>query len=363
MSDFDHISSIEPSTATKLTTSSEDREPRKSSAASQVALISQAASRQGLWLTAKLLDAGWRVCALVPNEHDLEKIEASFAGAERSRLHLVDSCLSTREKCVETVNACRARFGRIDALISHLACDDLPDTAKSHRCVSHASAGDASREGRLLPDVDSTLGLAEAIKPYFDAQKTGRIVLIIASSSTFKNGHSRMETEEAEAIWATLSKEMQPVGVTVNMVAPRLASENGLPLFLRENTILKGIDDVLSGRPASWRAGSFPDEAETADAAAFSVMPSQEAWWPPLRWLLSNDAEHVTGRVVSVKSWRKGLSGLQAARKASRGFRDPSQAAAFDSTATQNCELVLPSAIGGTAALRLIRMINGEAPD
>jgi 3-oxoacyl-[acyl-carrier protein] reductase len=116
--------------------------------------------------------------------------------------------------------------------------------------------------------------MTKLVVPYQVARGWGRIINVTTGLTTMLKagfspyGPSKAAIEAASSIW---SKELAGTGVTVNVLIP--------------------------GGPADTRM--IPHE----DMSAREMLVRPEAMVPPLLWLVSNDADGVTGRRYQAKLW------------------------------------------------------------
>lgn len=188
--------------------------------------------------------------------------------------------------CDAVVRLALDRFGRLDALINNAAVAhaDFPDM---HETPPGEIAPDAWRRV-IEANVNGTFFMSRAAAPALTAADRGRLVNLSTSKSSMlapgvlPYGPSKAAVEAMTVGWA---RHFEGSGVTVNAVLP--------------------------GGPAGERAADKHWWAPDARSWPASIVV------PPIRWLLSPEADGFTGRRIVARLWDATLPGPEAAERAS----------------------------------------------
>jgi 3-oxoacyl-[acyl-carrier protein] reductase len=236
-----------------------------------------------------LADAGYVVaaCDLLSSSAEMTTL-VEQANPKRGVLHPVYCDVTDADNCRAAVDEVRARFGAIDILVNDAGIGMEVLTPHIHDNPFKFYEVDETFWRRVL-DINllGTFRMTKLIVPHQVNRGWGRIINVTTSLTTMLKagfspyGPSKAAIEAASAIW---SKELAGTGVTVNVLIP--------------------------GGPANTRM--IPPD----DMAARDRLVQPEAMVPPLLWLVSADADHVTGRRYQAKLWSPELSVQQAEKAA-----------------------------------------------
>ena len=259
------------------------------SAERKVALITGAARGLGRAMATGLAKAGYVVaaCDLPSSSAELKSL-AGEALTNRGLLHPVQCDVTDTEQCRAAVEDVRRNFGAIDILVNDAAIGMEVITPHIHANPFKFYEIEESFWRQVL-DINmlGTFRMTKLVVPQQVARGWGRVVNVTTSLTTMLKagfspyGPSKAAIEAASAVW---SKELVGTGVTVNVLVP--------------------------GGPANTRM--IPAE----DMAARDQLLQPEAMVPPLLWLVSKDADHVTGRRYQAKLWSADLPIEQAEQAA-----------------------------------------------
>ena len=190
------------------------------------------------------------------------------------------------EDCARTVEAALERFGRLDILINN--------AARGMKHVSQAFMTEPTRFWDVSPqtwrmvidaNVNGPFMMARHAVPVMLQVGWGRIVNVSVSQTTMRRrgfspyGPSKAALESATIIWA---QDLEGTGVTVNALLP--------------------------GGPTL--TGMVPD---SMPEAARSAMLDPDIMVAPLLWLVSPDADAMTGKRLVATRWPTDRRGSEAA--------------------------------------------------
>jgi 3-oxoacyl-[acyl-carrier protein] reductase len=244
-------------------------------------------------MTEALLDAGHRVVAVGrtgPGE---------LRAAER--LEIVRGDVSVAADCEAIVAETIARCGRVDALVNNAGVNlpsrpKGPDGTRARRFYD-VSVADFTAIART--NIEGPFLMARVVAPYLVAQGWGRIVNHVTSYRTMLRsgehpyGPSKAALEAMTAVWAA---DLAGTGVTVNAILPGGASDTRMI-----------ARDVVSDR---------------------STLVPPSAMQGPIRWLISDASDGVTGRRFIAARWTPGASDDANVAAASSGAAWPETLAA-----------------------------------
>lgn len=231
-----------------------------------------------------LAHAGTHVVATAarePSEIDAVAEEVRQTCGE-SRVLPVVADVTQDADCAHVVAAALERFGRLDILINN--------AARGMKYVSDAFLTEPTpfwevdtETWRLMIDtnVNGPFLMAKHAVPVMLTAGWGRIVNVSASQTTMRRrgfspyGPSKAALESETIIWA---HDLEGTGVTVNALLP--------------------------GGPTL--TGMVP---ETVSDEAKSAMLNPSIMVPPLLWLVSPEADGVTGRRLVANKWQTGSNG------------------------------------------------------
>jgi NAD(P)-dependent dehydrogenase (short-subunit alcohol dehydrogenase family) len=238
-----------------------------------------------------LVQAGIHVIATAGRERaEIEAVarEAEESKSQASVVPLVADVTKATD-CETIVDSAVKRFGRLDILVNN--------AGRGMKYVSDSFMSEPTRFWEVSPDtwrliIDTNVNgpflMARTAAPVMIRTGWGRIINISISRETMRRrgfspyGPSKAALESETIIW---SQELQGTGVTVNALLPGGAT----------------------------RTGMIPDSASD-DVRANSLDP--DIMVPPLVWLISQDADEVTGKRLVATKWRPDLSGREAAEAA-----------------------------------------------
>ncbi|HUC49761.1 MAG TPA: SDR family oxidoreductase [Xanthobacteraceae bacterium] len=249
-------------------------------AARKVALVTGAARGLGRAMALGLAKAGHVVaaCDLPSSAAELQTL-AGEALPNGALLHPLHCDVTDTDQCRAAVADVRKNFGAVDILVNDAAIGMEVVTPHIHDNPFKFYEIEESFWRRVL-DINmlGTFRMTKLVAPQMVARGWGRVINITTSLTTMIKagfspyGPSKAAIESASAIW---SKELAGTGVTVNVLIP--------------------------GAPANTRM--IPEE----DVAARDQLVQPDAMVPPLLWLVSRDADRVTGRRYQAKLWSPDL--------------------------------------------------------
>lgn len=198
--------------------------------------------------------------------------------------------VSKEEDCYMLVDKAMEKFGRIDVLINN--------AARGMRYVSEAYRTEPTQfweiptktwEMIINTNVTGPFLMAKAVVPEMIKAKWGRIVNIAINQKTMRRqgfcpyGPSKAALESETIIW---SQDLEGTGVTVNALLPGGGTLTGMiPEDIPEQTKAKLL--------------------------------KPEIIVPPLLWLISPEADEMTGRRFIAAKWDENIDGSKAADNAS----------------------------------------------
>jgi NAD(P)-dependent dehydrogenase (short-subunit alcohol dehydrogenase family) len=258
----------------------------------RVAVVTGGGRGLGRAMVLGLAQAGAHVIATAAREH--AEIDAVARKAEKSsgeaRVFPILADVTREDDCARAVEAAVERFGRLDILVNN--------AGRGMKYVSGAFMTAPTKFWEVAPqtwrmvidtNVNGPFLMARRAAPAMLKAGWGRIVNISMNHETMRRrgfspyGPSKAALESETIIW---SQDLAGTGVTVNALLPGGATLTGM---------------IPDGVPAQARA-SLLDPA---------IMV------PPLLWLVSREADGVTGRRLVGTRWRPDLGGREAAEAAS----------------------------------------------
>lgn len=240
----------------------------------RTALVTGAARGLGRAMALGLADAGYNVAACdLPSSAD--ELAGLVKSAAAGHVHPIPCDVTDAEQCDAAVEAARAAFGDVDILVNNAAIGMEVLTPHIHNNPYKFYEVDEEFWRRVV-DINllGTFRMTKRVVPRQVERGWGRVVNVTTSLVTMLKagfcpyGPSKAAIESASSIW---SKELAGTGVTVNIIVP--------------------------GGPADTRM--IPAE----DIPTRQTLVRPEAMVPPLLWLLSADADQVTGRRYQAKLW------------------------------------------------------------
>jgi NAD(P)-dependent dehydrogenase (short-subunit alcohol dehydrogenase family) len=184
------------------------------------------------------------------------------------------------------VDAAARDFGRIDGLVNAAGLGPVYRPG-GKELVKFWDVDLDVWKSRIDANLTGPFIMAKTVAPRLVAQKRGKIVNVTTSYGTMVRvgltpyGQSKAGLEAASLIWA---RDLAESGVTVNILVPGGAA-----------------DTRMVGRDVQ------PDRSQLIDPRVMAA---------PIRWLMSRDADGVTGRRFIGKDWDPNIDPAEAAAKA-----------------------------------------------
>ena len=257
----------------------------------KVVIITGGAGGMGTIMTLALLKDDARVAVVDNQEERCRAMARSTAGvAEEGALATVTADITRAEDCEHVVTAVLERFGRVDALVN--AAGIGMQTVRSNYMSEPVRFWEVEPERwQSVMDVNwkGAFLMARAVTPHLVEQGSGRIVNVTTSLDTMFRGAytpygmSKAALEAATASWAT---DLEGTGVTVNVLVP--------------------------GGPTNT---SFIPDSAPFDRGKL-VQP--EVMAAPIRWLVSDASESITGCRFVGNDWNRDLDPDEAAKATCR---------------------------------------------
>jgi NAD(P)-dependent dehydrogenase (short-subunit alcohol dehydrogenase family) len=261
----------------------------------RVVLLTGAAGGIGRVMTDALLADGHAIAAVDRDAAGLERLAAAAGAAERLQTVVAD--LGSDAGCSHAIDAVRARFGTIDAVINNAGIgmsSIRPDAEARHPGIAELTPEAFDRFFAIF--MRAPVMLVRAALPEMKARGWGRIINNTTSYLTMLRvlpyGAAKAALESMSAVWA---KELDGTGITVNVLVP------GGP-----------TDTPLIAPESGW---------------AREKMLRPEIMGPPIRWLVSQAANGVTGQRFTAARWDAALAPAEAAKRAGRAIGWPELAA------------------------------------
>jgi NAD(P)-dependent dehydrogenase (short-subunit alcohol dehydrogenase family) len=258
---------------------------------SKVAIVTGGGRGIGRAMVLGLAQAGIHVVATAARERT--EIEAVAEEVRRtcgeSRVLPLVADVAQEDDCAEVVDAAIKRFGRLDILVNN--------AGRGMKYVSNEFLTEPTRFWEVAPEtwrlvidtnVNGPFMMARHAVPAMLKAGWGRIVNVSVSQATMRRrgfspyGPSKAALESETIIWA---QDLEGTGVTVNALLP--------------------------GGPTL--TGMVP---QTMSETAKSAMLDPSIMVPPLLWLVSPDADGMTGRRLVATKWQAGIDGKLAAEAA-----------------------------------------------
>lgn len=245
----------------------------------KVAIVTGAGRGLGRAMALGLARAGVNVIATAARQED-EIEEAAAASAsipEGGRIVPVVADVTREAEAERAVGVALQRFGRLDILVNN--------AGRGMKYVSAHFMTEPPRFWEVDPatwrlvidtNVNGPFLMARAAVPHLVQAGWGRLVNISMNHATMRRrgfspyGPSKAALESETLIWAA---DLHATGVTVNALLPGGATATGM------------IPDA------------FP-------AAARASLLDPEIMVPPLLWLVSSEADNVTGHRFVARRWR-----------------------------------------------------------
>jgi NAD(P)-dependent dehydrogenase (short-subunit alcohol dehydrogenase family) len=265
---------------------------------SRVVLITGAGGGIGSAITASLVEVGHRVVAIDGDAVKLHQLgETIKAAGHYDKFISVRADLSREEECINAVASAKTHFGRIEAIVNNVGIG--VSAIRPDAEVHHPTTKEITTEiwdKFFAVNVRAAMIVTRAALPLMLSGGWGRIINNTTSYRTMLRvlpyGATKAALESMAAVWAV---EFQNARITVNVLVPGGPTDTGL--------IADG-----SGWPRH-------------------EMLRPEIMAPPLRWLLSDEANEFTGQRITACEWDSSKQGIEAARDASRPIGWPELAA------------------------------------
>jgi NAD(P)-dependent dehydrogenase (short-subunit alcohol dehydrogenase family) len=257
----------------------------------RVAVVTGGGRGIGRSIVLGLVRGGVHVIATVGRERsEIEAVarEAEKSNAQASVVPLVADVTKATD-CEIIVYAAVKRFGRLDILVNN--------AGRGMKYVSDSFITEPTRFWEISPEtwrliIDTNVNgpflMARTAAPVMIRTGWGRIINISVNRETMRRrgftpyGPSKAALESETIIW---SQELEGTGVTVNALLPGGAT----------------------------RTGMIPD---SVSEEVRSNLLDPDIIVPPLIWLISRDADEVTGKRFVATKWRSDLRGREAAEAA-----------------------------------------------
>jgi NAD(P)-dependent dehydrogenase (short-subunit alcohol dehydrogenase family) len=260
----------------------------------RVVLVTGAAGGIGRVITAALLADGHAVAAVDRDTDALKRLAAEHDAPEtKGRLHTIAEDLGLEFGCLAAVQAARAHFGTIEAVVNNAGIgisSIRPDADARLPGIEEVTA--EMWEPFLAIFVRAPTTITRAVVPYMKQGGWGRIVNNTTSYLTMMRvipyGTVKATFEAISAVWA---KELEGSGITVNVLVP----------------------------------GGPTDTALISDASGWprDKMLRPEIMGPPAAWLLSDASSSFTGKRIVAARWDSALPPSEAAARSSRAIGWP----------------------------------------
>ena len=264
----------------------------------RVVLLTGAAGGLGTVMTLALLEAGHAIAAVDRDDAALQKLATLPAVAQhRARFLALPADLAVDSQCAGAVATCIARFGRIEGLINNAGIGPSslrPDAEKNIPTIEELTPEIWDRFFAI--NVRAPMLLMRAALTPMREQGWGRVVNNTTSFRTMLRvlpyGATKSALESMSAVWA---EQLKDTGITVNVLVP------GGP-----------TDTPFVGMESGWQRAQ---------------MLRPEIMAQPVRWLLSDASNGVTGQRFTGAEWDVSLSPEEGAQRARRPIGWPELAA------------------------------------
>jgi NAD(P)-dependent dehydrogenase (short-subunit alcohol dehydrogenase family) len=256
-----------------------------------VAIVTGGGRGLGRAMVLGLAQAGIHVVATAARERNEVETVAEEARqiCGESRVLPIVADVTREDDCAEVVEAAVRRFGRLDILVNN--------AARGMKYVSSDFLTTPTRFWEVAPatwqlvidaNVNGPFMMARQAVPAMLKAGWGRIINVSVSQATMRRrgfspyGPSKAALESQTIIWA---QDLQGTGVTVNALLPGGATLTGMV-------------------------------PQTLSSEARSVLLDPSIIVPPLLWLVSSEADEMTGHRLVATKWQQGSDGKAAAEAA-----------------------------------------------
>lgn len=266
-------------------------EVKASQIPSHVAIVTGGGRGIGRAMVLGLAQAGIHVVATAARERtEIQAVaEEVRQTCGESRVLPLVADVTQEDDCAEVVDAAVKRFGRLDILVNN--------AGRGMKYVSNEFLTERTRFWEVAPEtwrlvidtnVNGPFMMARQAVPVMLKAGWGRIVNVSVSQGTMRRagfspyGPSKAALESETIIWA---QDLEGTGVTVNAILPGGATLTGM------------IPHTMSEQ-------------------AKSALLDPSIMIPPLLWLVSREADEMTGRRLVATKWQTGGDGKSAAEAA-----------------------------------------------
>ena len=259
-----------------------------SSLEGRVAIITGAGGGLGSAMAEALIGAGASVVVVDIAADGLDRL-AAWADGQAGQVVSLTTDIREPANCARIVERAVAEFGAVHALVNNAGVG-LSSIRHDYykRNLKFWDVPDDAWRTIVDTNAFASFALAKAVVPHLIEQRWGRIVNVTTSLDTMIRpgwtpyGPSKAALEACAANWAG---DLEGSGVTVNVLIP--------------------------GGPANTAmvpAASSPDR---------DAMVQPEVMKAPIRWLLSQDSDGISGRRISGVLWDTSILPAEAAENAS----------------------------------------------
>lgn len=243
----------------------------------RVAIVTGGGRGLGRAMVLGLAAAGYRVLATAAR--DASEIAAVAREASTDRVVPLVADVSDPLDAQRTVATAIDRFGRLDILVNNAGRGMIEVSSEFLSTPTRFWETDpAIWQHVIATNVNGPFYMAHAAVPHMLSAGWGRVINISMNRETMRRkgfspyGPSKAALESETAIW---SQDLSASGITVNALLPGGATRTGM--------IPTGVS-----------------------AAARAAMLDPAIVVPPLLWLVSDAAAHVTGKRLDAKVWHPG---------------------------------------------------------
>jgi 3-oxoacyl-[acyl-carrier protein] reductase len=258
---------------------------------SRVAIVTGGGRGLGRAMVLGLAQAGIHVVATAARERtEIEAVaEEVRQSCGESRVLPLVADVTQEDDCAEVVDAAVKRFGRLDILVNN--------AGRGMKYVSNDFLTEPTRFWEVAPEtwrlvidtnVNGPFRMARHAVPVMLKAAWGRIVNVSVSQGTMRRrgfspyGPSKAALESQTIIWA---QDLEGTGVTVNALLPGGATLTGMV-------------------------------PQSVSEKAKSALLDPSIMLPPLLWLVSPQADGMTGRRLVATKWQTGSDGKSDAEAA-----------------------------------------------